>query len=82
MIDRREAEVNKSPIPFALSAADLADRFRVSLRHIRRMDSSGKLPRPIKLGASVRWPVAEIEAWLAAGAPDRRTWEQRKGVQR
>jgi len=65
----------------AFSAAELADRFSVSLRHIRRMDSAGKLPRPIRLGASVRWPVAEIEAWLAAGAPDRRIWEQVKGAE-
>jgi predicted DNA-binding transcriptional regulator AlpA len=66
--------------PLALSAEGLRQRLDVSLRHIRRMDSAGKLPKPIRLGASVRWPVAEIEAWLAAGAPDRLAWEQAKGV--
>ena len=63
----------------ALSADGLAQMLGVSLRHVRRMDSSAKLPRPIRLGASVRWTVAEIEAWLAAGAPDRRTWQAMKG---
>jgi len=61
--------------PLAYSAAQLADRLNVSLRHVRRMDAAGKLPRPVRLGRSVRWPLREIEAWLSAGAPDRRTWE-------
>ena len=42
------------------------------------MNAAGKLPKPIRLGRSVRWPVFEIEAWLAAGAPDRETWEAMK----
>ena len=77
-----QTEEKKSGVVLALSASDLACNLGVSLRHIRRMDSSGKLPRPIKLGASVRWPVAEIEQWLAAGAPDRRTWQAMKQDQR
>ena len=64
----------------AFSATELADRFSVSLRHIRRMDSAGKLPRPVRIGACVRWSLSEIEAWLAAGAPDRRAWERIKGA--
>ncbi len=63
----------------AFSAAELAGRLGVSLRHIRRMDASGKLPTPIRLGYSVRWLAAEIEAWLTAGAPDRRRWQMIKG---
>lgn len=59
----------------AYSAMQLAERLSVSLRHIRRMDAAGKLPRPVRLGRSVRWPLREVEAWLSAGAPDRRTWE-------
>jgi prophage regulatory protein len=72
----------KSSTVLALSATELAYKLGISLRHVRRMDSSGKLPRPIKLGASVRWPVVEIEQWLAAGAPDRRTWQSLKQEQR
>ena len=66
----------------ALSADGLARRLGVSLRHVRRMDTAGKLPKPIRLGRSVRWPVLETEAWLAAGAPDRRTWDAMKEAQR
>jgi len=82
MIIGTQTEEMRDSAVLALSATDLAYRLGVSLRHIRRMDSSGKLPRPIKLGASVRWPVAEIEQWLAAGAPDRRTWQAMNQEQR
>lgn len=63
----------------ALSAAELAERLSVSVRHIRRMDSSGELPSPIRIGRCVRWSVAEIEAWLAASEKDRKTWNSKKG---
>ena len=66
----------------AFSAQQLADRLGVSLRHCRRLDSAGKLPKPVRLGRSVRWPVAEIENWMDAGAPDRQRWQTMRGNQR
>ena len=65
-------------IPLAFSAQQLADRLGVSLRHIRRLDSCGKLPKPVRLGRCCRFPVAELESWLVAGAPDRKTWQAMK----
>jgi predicted DNA-binding transcriptional regulator AlpA len=63
----------------ALSAASLARRLECSVRTLRRWDSSGRLPSPVRIGGRcVRWPVPEIEAWLAAGAPDRKTWGMMK----
>jgi excisionase family DNA binding protein len=62
----------------AFSGSELARHLGISLRHLRRLDSSGHLPKPLRLGRSVRWPVGEIEAWLAAGAPERRIWESMK----
>ena len=68
--------------PLALSGAKLAKQLGISLRHLRRLDAAGKLPKPVRLGYSVRWLAAEIEAWLAAGAPDRKSWQQIRGAQR
>ncbi len=63
----------------AVNAKRLAAMLELSERTIRTMDAAGKLPKPIKLnGRSVRWSVAEIEAWLARGVPDRATWESIK----
>ena len=61
--------------------AELAEMLHVSLRHIRRMDAVGKLPKPVRLGNSVRWRTEEINDWLNAGAPNRQDWEAMQGVQ-
>lgn len=66
------------PKAFTISGMELADRLGVSLRHLRRMDSSGKIPRPVRFGKCIRWRLSEIESWLESGAPDRKTWEQVK----
>ena len=68
--------VNVTLEPLAVSARQLARMLGLSVRTIRAMDAGGKLPRPVKLhGHSVRWVLSEIEAWLAEGAPVRRTWD-------
>lgn len=60
--------------PLAVSARQLAAMLDLSVRTIRTMDAAGKLPRGIRLGRSVRWSCDELRGWLAAGAPDRATW--------
>jgi excisionase family DNA binding protein len=60
----------------AISACELAERLGISERHVWALHSSGRLPRPIRFGRAVRWPVQEIEEWLAAGAPGRSHWEE------
>ena len=61
-----------------LSAKELAKMLSLSKRQIFRLDSCGKIPAPIRIGGSVRWSAAEISAWLATGAPDRKTWKALK----
>lgn len=61
-----------------LSANELAPMLVLSRRQIFRLNASGKLPASLKIGGSVRWLASEIKVWLAAGAPDRKTWEAMK----
>ena len=45
-----------------------------------KLAARGKTPLPIRLG--IRRPVyllAELESWLAAGAPDRLAWQEMRG---
>ena len=79
MEHKTQTSVGTQTHPLAFSAAELAQRLGVSLRHMRRLDSSGKLPKPVRLGRCCRWPVQEIEAWLRAGAVDREKWQALKG---
>ncbi len=62
----------------AVDAARLAELLGLCVRTVRQMDAAGKLPRPVRFGHAVRWSVREIEGWLAAGAPDRTTWESQQ----
>lgn len=59
---------------------ELAKMLGVSVRHVERLDSSGRLPKSLRLGRAKRWVVDDIKAWLRAGCPDRRTWTQQKEV--
>jgi prophage regulatory protein len=65
----------------AISARELAAMLNVSLRQVWRLNCAGKLPKPIRLGGSVRWNREEVQRWFEAGCPDRKTWEARKAVQ-
>lgn len=61
-----------------LTAKAIGEMLSLSKRQIFRLNSCGKIPQAIKIGGSVRWSAKDISAWLAAGAPDRRTWEAMK----
>ena len=61
--------------PLLLKAEQVAELLSVSERHVHKLHSSGRLPRPVRLGKSVRWRRDELEAWVNAGSPDRARWE-------
>lgn len=64
------------PLPFTMTDAEIARDLRVSAKTIRRMDEAGKIPAPVTVGArSLRWVRQTIVDWLAAGCPDRQTFE-------
>lgn len=61
-----------------LSAQAVAKLLGVSTRHIWALHSSGRLPKPFKLGRATRWDRRELERWMAAGAPPRDQWDRVK----
>jgi predicted DNA-binding transcriptional regulator AlpA len=63
--------------PLLLDTADLCQLLRISKATLHRLLAAGKLPRPIRL-AGLKWPAAEIEAFVAMGCPDRATFEARR----
>jgi predicted DNA-binding transcriptional regulator AlpA len=72
-----ERHAPAEPATMLLSKTDLARELRVSAKTIDRMDQSGRLPRPIRVGSRAkRWPRSAIVEWIAAGAPNRRDWER------
>jgi len=55
--------------PALLDVDAVASKLGCSSRTVRRLADAGRMPRPIKLNALVRWPRTELEEWLAAGCP-------------
>lgn len=65
-----------------IDAKTLGTILRVSRRTVFRLNSLAKIPEPVRIGGAIRWRAEEISAWLAAGAPDRETWETRERTER
>jgi predicted DNA-binding transcriptional regulator AlpA len=80
MEDQNQKQTRNVHEILAISARDLKEMLNVSLRQVWRLNSSGKLPKSIRLGGSVRWNRQEIMDWFGAGCPDRKTWDTMKEV--
>ncbi len=65
----------KNVEPLAVPAPEAAKMLGISLSHFYALNSSARLPRPVRFGKSVRWPVSVLNRWLEAGAPNREEWE-------
>ena len=70
-----QKQASNTPQPLAISARELARLLDVSPRQVWRLNSTGKLPKPIRLGGSVKWRREEIVAWLGQNCPDRAEWD-------
>lgn len=72
----KPADEIKSGATFQLlSISEVADLCRVSESTIRRLTDRAAMPRPVKIGALLRWqqatgdPQTGIQDWIAAGCP-------------
>jgi prophage regulatory protein len=52
-----------------LDVRQVAELLGVSSRQVYRLTDGGALPRPLRLGGSVRWDRDAIDRWIAAGCP-------------
>jgi predicted DNA-binding transcriptional regulator AlpA len=78
MEKQEKTQNNRTQKPLAIPAKEVARLLGVSVRQVWRLNSMGKLPKPLRLNGSVRWSLKEVEAFVKAGAPDRQTWEALK----
>lgn len=62
-----------------LTAERLAALLGISTRTLWRLRSAGRLPRPIKLGGSVRWRGDVVRRWIERGCPPQKEWEAYSG---
>lgn len=55
--------------PVLLDVRQVAAILGCSPRHAYRLADAGRMPRPLKLGALVRWRRDELNAWISDGCP-------------
>ncbi len=65
-------ESNESQL---INVRTVAEMLGISLRQVWRLNATARLPKPIRLGGSVKWRRSEILAWLGQNCPDRQTWD-------
>jgi excisionase family DNA binding protein len=57
------------PFPELLSAETVAALLQVSVRTVWRLRASGRLPRPVQVGGSIRWRADDVRQWIGEGCP-------------
>jgi predicted DNA-binding transcriptional regulator AlpA len=72
---RTEAVPAKSCEVLLLDAHHAAAVCGTSTRTWRTWDVAGKIPAPIRIGRRTFWRTDDVRNWVAAGCPDRLTWE-------
>ncbi|MBC8355098.1 MAG: helix-turn-helix domain-containing protein [Planctomycetes bacterium] len=53
-----------------LDVRSVAARLDCSVRHVYRLSDSSRMPKPVRLGALVRWRADELDRWIADGCPN------------
>ncbi len=61
-----------------LTTRAVANILSLSPRTVHRLNSSGKIIKPLKISGSVRYLKSELMAWIQASMPDRKMWEAMK----
>ncbi len=56
--------------PRLLAVGEVARLLSISIRATWKFVAAGRLPAPVRLGRSVRWRAAELDAWISAGCPE------------
>jgi predicted DNA-binding transcriptional regulator AlpA len=64
-LDSESKEIKASLV----DVKNVASQLSCSARHVRRLYDSGRMPRPVKLGALVRWSSISINQWIEEGCP-------------
>ena len=60
---------------FLVTAKQAGPMCGKSLRTWRTWDAAGKIPQPVRIGRSTLWRTEELRAWVTAGCPRRKEWE-------
>jgi len=49
---------------------DIAELIGCNERTVHNLLAAGRIPKPVRLGRLVRWPVERVDAWISDGCPE------------
>ena len=67
--NRQNRSALRGAAPALLDACGVAVYLSIPRRSVYRLAAAGRIPRPIRLGASLRWIRAQLDEWVAQGCP-------------
>jgi len=68
--------MNETTLQKLIGTKELAKILGVSTRSVARLECSGRLPKPLRVGGLLRWPEATIARWIDSGCPSRANFER------
>jgi len=68
--------------PLAVDAGDASELCGISRSHWLRLVATERVPTGFYLGRRRLWDVNELQAWIAAGAPNTAQWKRLRGEPR
>jgi predicted DNA-binding transcriptional regulator AlpA len=69
-------EIRDTLLAPLITAKETAALYSMSVPSLRRHDSAGLIPRPVRIRGIVRWRLDEVLGHIRAGCPERDTWEK------
>lgn len=63
-----------------IDVTKVAKMTATSPRTVHRLNSSGRIPRSLKIGGCLRWRASDIDAWIEMGCPRRAEFEAKREV--
>ncbi len=69
MTEPARRQEQRATSPELLDVKAVAALLDCSVRHAYRLSDAGCMPRPLRLGALVRWRKTDILAWIDDGCP-------------
>lgn len=64
--------------PLLLTLEQTAELLGLSASAVRKLDSEGRIPQPVRLTRRLSWSYDELTRWVAAGCPPRVQWDRNR----
>jgi excisionase family DNA binding protein len=69
LVETMDRSTVRTVDPLVITVEELAELMQTSVRSIWRWNSQHSIPKPLRIGGSVRWRRDEVLKWIEQGCP-------------